>query len=317
MDKSVKDSIIKHINYMVETENINSIELDWFGGEPLLGFEDTIYPLSKKIKEIALKNKLQFVHVITTNGYLATKEMIEKFKTIDLSHFQITLDGVKNIHNKVKKSSSNDSYQVTVNNINEICNILEKPEIQLRINYTKQNLKNITEIIKDFPEKNRKFIKVLFQQVWQLENKNKPQNVEPILNKFKESGFRIEYNRINKKPTACYADKFYQAVINYDGSVFKCTARDFNDHKFSDGKLNSEGIIEWKEQKLLSRFNNSTFENKYCIRCKFLPVCFGPCSQKMLELKDLNRFKTICYRGGVKIGLERLYKDFYQNTFTN
>jgi uncharacterized protein len=34
---------------------------------------------------------------------------------------------------------------------------------------------------------------------------------------------------------------------------------------------------------MAKRLSVSTFENKACLNCKMLPVCMGPCSQKLLE----------------------------------
>lgn len=117
------------------------------------------------------------------------------------------------------------------------------------------------------------------------------------------------------KKKACYADRYHQAVINYDGSVFKCTARDFAKTNERDGILMNDGRIDWDEKKFNKRLGKTTIENKYCNNCKYLPLCFGPCSQKQLELTDMKDFKTICYKGGMKTGLNRLYRDFYDETF--
>jgi len=320
MSSSTIESIIKHVEYMIKKERINGLELDWFGGEPLLHFYDIILPVSKRIKNIFTNKQLEFTHVITTNGYLIDKKMAMEFDKVNLKNFQITLDGNETLHNKVRKTKDGrGSYNEIVNAVNTICTVVTNPDVMLRINYTNQNLKTINEIIKDFPVENRKYIKVFFQQVWQLENKNKPVNIESILKLFKDAGFRIEFSRFNRDTVACYADKYYQAVINYNGYVYKCTARDFDDTKHSDGFLNKEGVIEWIPEKFYKRLGSSTFENEFCENCKLLPLCYGPCSQKLLELTDNSpeQFKRICYEGGVKIGLERLFIEFYEKHFDN
>ena len=46
--------------------------------------------------------------------------------------------------------------------------------------------------------------------------------------------------------------------------------------------------------------NFATFENKHCLACNLLPVCFGPCSQKMVEFNgNDDDFEKICLKGGV------------------
>ena len=87
----------------------------------------------------------------------------------------------------------------------------------------------------------------------------------------------------NRLGSTCYADNYNQAVINYDGKVFKCTARDFID-KHSEGVLTKEGIINWKTDKLMDRLNIRIANN--CKRCKLLPSCPGICTQNRLESKN-------------------------------
>jgi len=67
-------------------------------------------------------------------------------------------------------------------------------------------------------------------------------------------------------------------------------------------------------QKLAKRLGNSTFENNYCIKCKYLPGCMGPCSQKMVELPkkyDYKHFRQYCLKNGVKEILEQKVEEHY------
>ena len=81
----------------------------------------------------------------------------------------------------------------------------------------------------------------------------------------------------------CYADNYNQAIINYDGNVYKCTARDFSSEQPS-GKLNSLGLIEWNAPLLLDRLALDIPQK--CKDCLLLPSCTGICSQKKVEAKD-------------------------------
>ena len=80
----------------------------------------------------------------------------------------------------------------------------------------------------------------------------------------------------------CYADTFNHSVINYDGSVFKCTARDF-EKDASEGELLENGMIIWNLEKRLDRHQKGI--KTVCSDCKLLPVCPGICSQSCLEQK--------------------------------
>ena len=52
-----------------------------------------------------------------------------------------------------------------------------------------------------------------------------------------------------------------------------------------EGTLLPNGTIKWKKEEQLRR-NVATFENETCLKCRMLPQCIGPCSQKIIENKD-------------------------------
>ena len=63
----------------------------------------------------------------------------------------------------------------------------------------------------------------------------------------------------------CYADKKNTVVVNYNGDLYKCTARDFVS-KNREGTLTADGDIHWND--------------KYKKR---LSIGHGGCSQMKLE----------------------------------
>lgn len=81
----------------------------------------------------------------------------------------------------------------------------------------------------------------------------------------------------------------------------KCTGRNFTS-KMQEGILVSGGKIIWDEEKLEKRLDIKTFKFGECISCKLLPLCWGPCNQKLLEYPDgLERF---CQLKHMEISLE-------------
>ena len=82
LSKQHMDDIVDYVKRKVENREIDGIELDWFGGEPMLYFYEIIYPLSMDLKKIAFENGIPFHHHITTNGYLFEENMKEKLNEI-------------------------------------------------------------------------------------------------------------------------------------------------------------------------------------------------------------------------------------------
>ncbi|HAM98199.1 MAG TPA: hypothetical protein DCQ26_06275 [Marinilabiliales bacterium] len=121
----------------------------------------------------------------------------------------------------------------------------------------------------------------------------------------------IRQNEIENKGYKCYADKKNEAVILYDGIIYKYTARDFNNID-PDGYLTESGKINWVEDKFNLRYKKATFENDMCKNCNLIPACFGPCSQKIVESQSDDDLKKFCLEPSIKKSIQKSLLDFYQ-----
>lgn len=70
--------------------------------------------------------------------------------------FQITLDGDKEQHNKVKAIKGIDTFQLAINNIYKLTDEIPLSKIWVRINYDMDTLKNIDKIYNKLDGLNRK-----------------------------------------------------------------------------------------------------------------------------------------------------------------
>lgn len=280
--------IKKHIRNKIEIEHIPSLHIGWFGGEPLLGFNNVVYPISLYAKKLCKKNNIPFSSSITTNGYLINEEMIEKIKKINLSSFQITLDGDREKHNSIRNNNGKPSYDKIIENINLICTKIKNSHINLRINYDEKTFtrENIFSLLDEFPSEIRKQININTQQVWQSINKDNKST--SLLPDFISSAHKKNYKltcqgSLNIRGFyTCYASRMSYANINYDGRVYKCTARNYTD-KNNVGNLNKDGNIVWQMDKIAKMYATSSIENKNCLQCDYLPLCCGTCVQNFME----------------------------------
>ena len=143
--------------------------LSFFGGEPLIYFQQAVAPLLEGASKIFKDSGILFGAGFTTNGYLITQDKIKFFKKHSVTDFQITLDGNKEFHNKVRYiNSSKGSYEKIISNIKLLAR--NKFNVIMRINFTGDNLTSCLDIPNDFLDLENKFkeyITVDFQQVWQ------------------------------------------------------------------------------------------------------------------------------------------------------
>jgi uncharacterized protein len=123
-------------------------------------------------------------------------------------------------------------------------------------------------------------------KIYLRKKKNQDLFAKVIAFKDKAKAFGFSLPRIkdyNNVLNSCYADKINQATINYNGDVYKCNARDFNE-KNKEGVLTDDGQIAWNDrgkERVNIKMNNSP-----CLECSILPICGGGCSQVALENKD-------------------------------
>ena len=93
-----------------------------------------------------------------------------------------------------------------------------------------------------------------FQRVWQDRNDNVEDETEEkitqIRNLFRDAGFAVNTNYLlHGVSNSCYGDKLNHLLINYNGDVYGCTARDFNKEN-RIGFLDSCGEVHYDYKKL-------------------------------------------------------------------
>lgn len=298
MNEQTLSMVKEHLRNMIVKEKITSLHIEWFGGEPFLYFDEIIHPLSKFALNLCKKKEIPFRNTATTNGYFLTDKVASSLEGLSFKHFQISIDGTRNQHNKVKKSKFNDSaYDTSLNNINNILNKINSIEITLRLNYSDKNLKEsiIEEVNEIIESKNRSRIKIIFRRIWQEKTDgSRSKKITNLITNFEDAGYCTSRWDLDNGFIPCYADKKYYNAINYNGNVLKCTANDDLQHSDSPGKLEKDGIITWKEG-ILDKIYKKRFENELCLSCTDLPLCMGNCSREY-KVEDTNKIEPICIK---------------------
>ncbi|AUP81389.1 radical SAM/SPASM domain-containing protein [Flavivirga eckloniae] len=286
MNSATLEKVVKFVDNVLEGKKgkLKNFTLEWFGGEPLLYFEKTVLPILKEVYPKMLANNINFRSGFTSNGLLINQDVIEKCKKYGVENFQITLDGHRERHNQVRfVSKQRGSYDEIIANI-KLC-LQNKLKVITRINVSDETISDLLKVIGDFKDispKDKKYLIFSFHEVWQ-EEKDLTADISGIVEEFRRNNLRCAYigERNASITSSCYADKLNHATINYNGDVFKCTARDF-ETKSREGVLQDTGIIEWNE-KFQKRVYDTRFKNKPCLECKILPICNGGCSQHRIE----------------------------------
>lgn len=286
MSADVKQSVLLLIDKLLADNKLKKLNLSFFGGEPLLYFDkvvvDIINHAKMQCKAFDAKLSIHF----TTNAYLLTDNVLKHLEGLDVS-FQITIDGGKQVHDSVRKTKGGEpTYARIVEHIHQT--LSRGFSVGVRFNYTAKSIPSFIDVVKDFShlqQEQKPLVNFTFQRVWQ-DNEGDASQVEPqvehIERAFEQAGLFVNNAKSYIVPY-CYADGVNTAVVNYNGDLFKCTARDFAP-KSKEGTLAADGTLRWNER--LRKRMSIRHGSDTCLLCRIYPICHGGCSQMKLEAPD-------------------------------
>lgn len=278
MDMSTADRIVE---YICANRSKESINLHWFGGEPLLGVS--------KVDHICegLKNHgISFRSVMTSNGYLFSEELINRVAVDwNLRLIQITLDGTEEIYNKVKGYVYTDKgeespYWRVLRNIHLL---LERGiQVIIRLNVDKQNagdLRNlIDELFLGFYDTGKKpdiYAARIFDECEILsESAAAVEEIDGDLSRslnelndyLKQIGmYGPTKNLLSLKINSCMADSDETVVIFPDGCLSKC---EMIKDEYIYGHISSDELFVRNREQF-----REVLQLKNCGDCPLYPAC--------------------------------------------
>ena len=102
LENKTSDSIFRFVKKLFENNpNLETLDVELFGGEPLLYFEKELYPLLNKIKNYVNELGKNVSFFFVTNAVCINEATIPLFKELK-ANFQISIDGFKDRHDKIK-----------------------------------------------------------------------------------------------------------------------------------------------------------------------------------------------------------------------
>ena len=128
-----------------QIEDYESVSVQWFGGEPLLTY-DIIQSLSTEFINLCQRHNKPYKATVITNGYHLKKDISKSLNKLGIERIQITLDGSKNMHDKIRSPSDRSgSFDQILENI---YHIPSNVEVDIRIHvapYNKQSVRLLLE----------------------------------------------------------------------------------------------------------------------------------------------------------------------------
>lgn len=285
MSPKVQDSILKLFQRKLQNKRLSVVNVGFFGGEPMLEFDRVVVPLVEGIEKMCEEHGKKLTISFVTNGSLLTSSRIEwlsKIKVASPIIFQIAIDGNKSFHNLTKKTSFlKDSYTDAIRTIKSL--VAKNMPVTVRLNTTARNIESYRDVLADFkdlPSEKKSLLHFDVQRVWQ-DSVDSPSKFRERQQRLRESLLEESFFvSPEENPSRCYAERENHVVVNFNGDLFKCTARDFVGEN-REGVLTKDGEIIWNDRHEERRL--VVYGNEACRQCRIFPLCQGHCSQQKLE----------------------------------
>lgn len=116
-----------------------NLEVDFFGGEPLMNFQvvkDLVAYGRSKEKEFNKK----FRFTLTTNGMLLTDDVME-FSNREMSNIVLSIDGRKEVHDRMRPTrNGKGSYDIIIDKFKKVAEMRHQTDYYVRGTFTHYNL---------------------------------------------------------------------------------------------------------------------------------------------------------------------------------
>lgn len=288
MDKETSDNVLKFIKGKIKKHP--SLVIDWFGGEPLYAL-NTIKKISEQAINMCAQNGKSYISTMTTNGYLLTPSILQELIRLRVLGYQITLDGIKEIHDAQRKLyNGQGTFDVIKKNLIAIKNTVKTRtiKINLRTNFNHLSIQSADKYFKflseNFEDDTRFYINLRYER--NLKNAEKQLHIveddDTMLYLYDIAKQHIprllkdHFIRLLSFPDKCYAAYRNSMVIGSDGLLYKCTVH-FHDQTNQIGCLmnGKEEIDPYKMSKwILSDYS----EQSECESCFYSAKCYkGAC----------------------------------------
>jgi len=310
MTKETENLFIKWlIKYLNLNPEISEVRIIFFGGEPLVR-KDVIMRVLDETKRITSSLGITISTELITNGELIDEKIMEVFKKYSLKRLQITLDGYKKYHNKIRFSTKGGSFDNIISNILYVVKNDLISKIDLRINLSEDNyisVKKLIQYINKIGLSPR--ISLTIGIVEDYGNScggcNK-QDIEKItagrylrlILLAQELGFEVQ-SEFSAGPI-CFAKIKHSVVIKPNGAMQKCFCSVANE-SYDFSTLNNEesniNLFDFRYSLDINRIGKCISE-----RCPFIPICNGGCTwRSVFKNPENGHLSRTCNKDAMEI----------------
>ena len=309
--QDMKESTATDVAKFIKRTNNGSVNIQWFGGEPLCNSR-AIDVISKSLKN----EGILYSSGITSNGYLFHEHSIEKIRELwHLERVQITLDGTEEVYNKSKNfiySGNGSPYKKVMNNLEFLA--MSGISVSIRLNLSKDNIKNIHSLLERLHSKfghfknvsvySRPLVNVCNQLSETDENEIKD-NYIAVEKQITNMGMRKTFPLSTVHNSYCIADNMKSVVITPEGNVGLC-------EHYSESELIGDIYHDIFDYTTISKWHE-LLDIPECKVCPIFPQCF---IIKKCPMGNCTKQRRIHLDFRIRDAMRNAYKKFTENAAT-
>lgn len=268
-----------------ESGNRRVLEVDFFGGEPLMNLS-VVKSAVYYAKEEGAKRGKKFLFTTTTNGLLLD-EATTQFFNEEMENVVLSLDGRKEVHDAVRKTvNGKGSYDAVIAKIKQFVRARGDKKYYVRGTFTAKNLDfasdvlfladegfdsiSMEPVVTDIPD-----LQIKEEHLPAIEREYERLCDEYIRREAEGKGFNFFHFNIDleggpclqKRVSACGAGNEYFSVVP-NGDIYPC-------HQFAGDK-------RWKMGSVLEGSLNAEIRAKFAESCLFTRKKCGDCFAKFI-----------------------------------
>jgi uncharacterized protein len=295
------------------TEDKKQINLDFYGGEPLLS-KGLIEYISRSLKAFAESRGASYTFTLVTNGSLLRRSVAEELARLGLTNVKITIDGPAEIHNKYRPFRSGaGSFDAIIRNIRETWDVVK---VAVSGNYDRDTYRRFVPLLDYMNEAGltpeRIYLVKFAPVVKRPQGDTSPADYnegcisvnEPWLLEadalLREEILKRDYRTTKMAPSPCQVGVTDYYVVNYDGALSKCPAL-IGKKDFEIGDV-VHGIKDYRDS-----YKLDIWKNEKCLDCEYIPLCFGGC-RYMAYVRDGNIDTIDCKKPYLDAALETMIR---------
>ncbi|MBR2070749.1 MAG: thioether cross-link-forming SCIFF peptide maturase [Clostridia bacterium] len=282
------------IDFMIlNSKNRRNLEIDYFGGEPLMNFE-VVKQITEYAKEQGKIHGKSFKFTMTTNCILLDEEKIAWLNE-EMDNIVLSIDGRQEVHDLLRKTpNGKGSWEIAIKNAKNLRKVRGDKDYYVRGTFTRNNLdfdKDVLELVENgFDQISVEPVVLKCTDKYSLREEDLPEiysaydRLSKVYTLYRKDGdkwfnffhFMCDLDNgpcVYKRIKGCGAGVEYFAITP-QGNIFPC-------HQFADKPEFCIGNVFDKkiDKSITSKFLNSSLQTKEdCVNCWAKYQCGGGCA---------------------------------------